>query len=551
MNYIHNSLLLDLEVYTKIVPSLDKTITVYGSTKFKELFQILYHSPDYLMRRQHLLKQLCYNNNKNKQKIINNLKKIKKLENKVDWLFTDNTDDYKDMCFAKQSLNVKELVSAKNYFKIYSPLLIIVVYILIYLIMRYNKINISITDYFISLYEGYKMFLSTVINFMIKDDNFVSFLTNILALMYVFYQFYQIYSSSEVAVTHYNKCKDFTTNISTIREFILLTKQIYKNDVFLLNEKKLILKDLNCLNKLFSSSEINNIGSSIILKQTCVDYEAKFNNILQYIGIVDTFINISNLVLYEGYSLPQFDFEKNGPYINLNGMWSPYSNINDQVLNNATIGTTIGTTLGMKSMNKEPNNIILTGPNTSGKSTYIRNLMINIFLSQTIGISCSKYIQFTPFDNLYTYLNIPNLSHHNMKESLFEAELSRCIEFCNIVEHLDKSQYIFTVMDELFTGTNPKEGIASSYGVCEYLGSFPNSMMIVTTHFVELTELENKYKNRFKNMKFTVNRINNKFTRSYVVEPGINDQNIAIELLKDKGYNSKIVEKALNKLTGL
>ena len=194
--------------------------------------------------------------------------------------------------------------------------------------------------------------------------------------------------------------------------------------------------------------------------------------------------------------------------------------------------------------------MIITGPNTSGKSTYIRNVMLAIFLSQTLGVCYCDEIVFTPFYSLFTYINIPNIARN--KESLFEAEIMRCMDYCKIIEELDENHYLFTVIDELFTGTNPKEGIAGSYAVCDYVGKFDTSLLILTTHFEELTGLASCYPNRFKNMKFSVIKKNDGgFHRPYVIEEGISRQNIAIELLHDKGYNEEIIGRALEKMDEL
>ena len=137
------------------------------------------------------------------------------------------------------------------------------------------------------------------------------------------------------------------------------------------------------------------------------------------------------------------------------------------------------------------------------------------------------------------------------KESLFEAEIKRCIEFCTSIESLKDNQFTFTIMDELFTGTNPEEGIAGSYSVCKYLGDYNNSLLIITTHFKQLTDLEKESPTKFKNKMFTVDINNGMIHRSYKLHDGISNQNIAIELLKYKGYNNKIIQMALLKLQQL
>ena len=71
---------------------------------------------------------------------------------------------------------------------------------------------------------------------------------------------------------------------------------------------------------------------------------------------------------------------------------------------------------------KYPNNVVITGPNAAGKSTFIKALSLSILFSQTICIVPASNFVLTPFTLINTYLNIPDCKG---KESLFEAEMNR------------------------------------------------------------------------------------------------------------------------------
>ena len=71
-----------------------------------------------------------------------------------------------------------------------------------------------------------------------------------------------------------------------------------------------------------------------------------------------------------------------------------------------------------------------------------------------------------PYDTIHCYLNIPDTSG---RDSLFQAEARRCKE---ILESLEDNKKHFCIFDELFSGTNPNEACASSYGFIKYLNSF-------------------------------------------------------------------------------
>ena len=104
--------------------------------------------------------------------------------------------------------------------------------------------------------------------------------------------------------------------------------------------------------------------------------------------------------------------------------------------------------------------MVITGPNAGGKSTFIKSITINVLLSQTLGISAASNFKITPFSLINTYLNIPDVKG---KESLFEAEMHRARDHIKMLDKLDKHQFSFVIMDEIFSSTNPEEGISGGY----------------------------------------------------------------------------------------
>ncbi len=428
--------------------------------------------------------------------------------------------------------------------KTYSPSFILIVYLIIYLILRYQGIRIDIKNYITSIYRGYKMMVAGMLYIMMRNQNLISLLTNFLSTLYIFYQLYTMYSSIETSMSHFGKCRDFKKKFGRIREFITYAQQIYTKDKNIINnfdhvQHDKIIQSIQFLDQHISQKSMSSMGKLLLIKKECSELMDHFDTLKDYIGTVDAFINISKLVTCGGFIFPEYVFNSNFPFIESKGLWSLYIDTRiEQVPNDCEIGF------------NNPNTMILTGPNTSGKSTYIRNIMLTILFSQTLAISPCKSLRFTPFVNLFTYLDIPNISRN--RESLFEAEVHRCLDFCKTLESIQPNHFSFTIMDELFTGTNPPEGISGSFSVCEYLGHFNNSLMIVTTHFNKLTELQDIYKDKFINKKFYVVKYpDGTFYRPYKIADGVSNQNIAIELLRNKGYNSSIIDRAISILNSI
>ena len=89
----------------------------------------------------------------------------------------------------------------------------------------------------------------------------------------------------------------------------------------------------------------------------------------------------------------------------------------------------------VKNTVKLSKNLIITGPNASGKTTILKSTLINIIFSQQFGCGFYDSAKINPFHYIHCYLNIPDTSG---RDSLFQAEARRCKEILDIV---DKNKY--------------------------------------------------------------------------------------------------------------
>jgi len=129
--------------------------------------------------------------------------------------------------------------------------------------------------------------------------------------------------------------------------------------------------------------------------------------------------------------------------------------------------------------------LIITGPNAAGKTTIIKTTLFNIILSQQIGFGAYDSATIVPYHFLHCYLNIPDTSG---RDSLFQAESRRCKEILDcIMEHSTKRH--FCIFDELYSGTNPYEAVASAYGYVDCISGMRNVDFMLTTHYIQLCEL--------------------------------------------------------------
>lgn len=201
------------------------------------------------------------------------------------------------------------------------------------------------------------------------------------------------------------------------------------------------------------------------------------------------------------------DFAHNDkPYINAQGFWNPFINANTVVTNNIEIDN-----------NDVNHNVILTGPNTGGKSTVIKAVALNLLLAQTFGIAAADAMTITPFAVINCYLNITD--DISSGTSLFHAEILRAKELVNQVKALEPQQFCFTILDEVFSGTNAEGGSQSAYQFAHELGQHANTVLVIATHFENMTELEKT--STFTNMSVTAKVLpNGTIDRPFKLETG-------------------------------
>jgi DNA mismatch repair protein MutS len=307
-----------------------------------------------------------------------------------------------------------------------------------------------------------------------------------------------------------------------ISSFIKNNHEVYnfktKIDLELIHNELDYKKLLNLLNRFPSDVRlISNKGGILSSYYTLLEIKDELKPFIVFLSEMDYYNSLSKIynefqLKDNKYSLPNFIEHKNIK-LKLKNCWNPYLDDNP-VTNDIDI----------------KKNIVITGPNAAGKSTFIKTILLNTLLSQTLSLSSSEVINITPFEVLNSYLHIPD---NKGKESLYEAEMNRSIDY---IQQLKDNKHLksLIIMDELFSSTNSIEGLEASKIVCKKMAKYKNNLTLLTTHYYEMSTLEKESK-RFKNYKFEIKRDKNKkIVFTYRLKEGASKDYIALELFENK-----------------
>jgi len=186
-------------------------------------------------------------------------------------------------------------------------------------------------------------------------------------------------------------------------------------------------------------------------------------------------------------------------------------------------------------------NIIITGPNASGKTTILKSTLINILLSQQFGCGFYDSAKLKPFHHIHCYLNIPDTSG---RDSLFQAEARRCKEILDAIS-INKNENHFCAFDELYSGTNPEEAEQSATAFMKYITKYKNVNCLLTTHFIKVCKKLDKSKTVI-NYKMLTEKRENSLIYKYILVQGISDIKGGIIVLKQMNYPKEILDSTIN-----
>lgn len=248
------------------------------------------------------------------------------------------------------------------------------------------------------------------------------------------------------------------------------------------------------------------------------------------VAAADVLCSLAEVAVYQGYCRPQMDL---GRELTITAGRHPVVEqslpIGFFVPNSTTLGST-------DSDVTRPDLIVLTGPNASGKSCYLRQVGLIQLLAQVGSFVPAQAATLGICDRIFTRVGaVDDLA---TGQSTFMVEMN---ETANILNHATAQSLV--LLDEIGRGTATFDGLSIAWAVAEHLATDIQSRTIFATHYHELNELASILSN-VANYQVTVKELPDQIIFLHQVRPGGADRSYGIEAGRLAGLPASVIQRA-------
>ncbi len=271
------------------------------------------------------------------------------------------------------------------------------------------------------------------------------------------------------------------------------------------------------------------------LREKISEYTETIQKNAQLIAMLDCFVSLSEVAVENNYTCPIVDESdvieiKDGRHPVVEKILPPGEKFvpNDVRLDNS-----------------ENQILIITGPNMSGKSVFLRQVGLIVLLAQIGSFVPASYARIGIVDRIFTRVGASDNIAGG--ESTFLVEMH---EMANILNNATPRSLI--LLDEVGRGTSTFDGISIAWAITEYLHENPRvrAKTIFATHYHELNELAEIFP-RIKNFKADVREVGDRVIFLHKIVPGYADHSYGIEVAKMAGLPKEVTDRAKEILMNL
>jgi len=188
---------------------------------------------------------------------------------------------------------------------------------------------------------------------------------------------------------------------------------------------------------------------------------------------------------------------------------------------------------------------LITGPNMSGKSTFLRQVALIVLMAQMGSFVPASAARIGLVDRIFTRIGAQDEIHAG--QSTFMVEM---IETANILNHATNRSLI--ILDEIGRGTSTYDGVSIAWAVVEYIHNHPSlrARTFFATHYHELTQLSDLLPG-VRNYNVAVSESDGKVVFLHKIVPGGTDRSYGIHVAQLAGLPRPVIQRASEILTQL
>ena len=180
--------------------------------------------------------------------------------------------------------------------------------------------------------------------------------------------------------------------------------------------------------------------------------------------------------------------------------------------------------------------LLITGPNMSGKSTYMRQLAIMIIMAQMGSFVPCKSAEIPIIDKIFTRIGASDDLVSG--ESTFMVEMK---EARNAIA--GATEHSLILFDELGRGTATYDGMSLAQSILEYISNNIHAFTLFSTHYHELTRLDKNFKN-IKNVHVSAVENGNEITFLHKIKNGSVDKSYGIHVARLAKMPDELLNRA-------
>ena len=181
---------------------------------------------------------------------------------------------------------------------------------------------------------------------------------------------------------------------------------------------------------------------------------------------------------------------------------------------------------------------LITGPNMSGKSTFLRQVVLIVLMAQIGSFVPADQAEIGLVDRVFTRIGAQDAIHQG--QSTFMVEM---LETANILNNATPRSLL--ILDEIGRGTSTYDGLSIAWAIVEYLHSHPKlkPYTLFATHYHELTELADLFPG-VRNYNVAVTEADEQVIFLHKIVPGASDRSYGIHVAQMAGLPAPVIARA-------